>query len=115
MPPNRDSRYRFTTAYQDEGGRLFLSEREPFGFRDRADNVQHVVRSGDTLDSVAATYFAPLANAAQFWWVIGEYQPDPVLDPTVELAVGSVLVVPSLRVLQEEVLNETRRQAEDHG
>jgi hypothetical protein len=110
MPPRRFSRFTFSAAVLDEDERLFLIDREPFRFRALPDNRQHVVKEGDTLFSLAGRYFAPLPRPAGLWWVIADFQADPIHDPTLSLEVGRVLVVPSLRTIAEEVFSEKRRQ-----
>jgi hypothetical protein len=42
--------------------------------------------------------------------VLADFQPDPIVDPTLELDVGRRLVVPSLRVLTDVILSEQRRR-----
>jgi hypothetical protein len=110
MPPRRFSRYTFTSGVLDDEERLFLTEREPYRFRALSDNRQHIVKEGDTLFSLAGRYFAPLPRPAGLWWVIADFQPDPIHDPTLSLEVGRVLVVPSIRTVVEEVFSEKRRQ-----
>lgn len=112
MPPNRFSRHRFTLGVKDDDGNLFLTERVPFGYRERSDNKHHLVRTGDTLYSLAGRYFSAFERAAGLWWVIADFQPDPIHDPTLALEVGRVLVIPSLRTVQEEIFNERRRASE---
>ena len=104
MPPLLGSRYASSYAYQDEAGRLTLSEREPFPFRELLDNQVHVVAEGDTLWRLADLYFQPLPRACGYWWAVADYQPEPIIDPTLELEVGRQIVVPSLRTLTEQVL-----------
>ena len=41
-----------------------------------------------------------------------DFQPDPIVDPTLELEVGRRLLVPSLRVLTDVILSEQRRRVE---
>jgi len=110
MPPRRFSRYTFSAAILDEDERLLLTDREPFRFRPLPDNRQHVVKEGDTLFSLAGRYFAPLPRPAGLWWIIADFQPDPLHDPTLALEVGRVLVLPSLRTVTEEIFAERRRQ-----
>lgn len=110
MPPRRFSRYTYSAAVLDESERLFLTDRETFRYRALPDNRQHVVKEGDTLFSLSGRYFAPLPRPAGLWWVIADFQPDPIHDPTLALEVGRVLVVPSLRTVTEEVFSEKRRQ-----
>ena len=36
----------------------------------------------------AMTAFAPLPLACGYWWAIADFQPDPILDPTLVLETG---------------------------
>jgi len=110
MPPRRFSRYSFSAAVLDDAGRLFLTEREPFRFRSFSDNRQHLVQQGDTVFSLAGRYFAPLPRPSGLWWVIADFQPEPIHDPTLALDLGRLLFIPSVRVITEEVFAEARRQ-----
>jgi len=49
--------------------------------------------------------------ACGFWWAIADFQPDPVVDPTLLLEPGRRLFIPSLRVLTDVVLSESQRRA----
>ena len=73
-------------------------------------NISLDVKEGETLYSLAGRYFAPLPRPAGLWWIIADFQPDPIHDPTLALDVGRALVVPSVRVVTEEILSEQRRQ-----
>lgn len=112
MPPRFLSRHTFTEglALTDQGDeRLFLTDREAFPFRQLNDNRQHVVKAGDTLFSLAGRYFRGLPRPAGLWWVIADFQVQQLHDPTVELPVGSVLVIPSRRTVEQRVFGEARR------
>ena len=110
MPPRLFSRFSFSAAVLDDRGRLLLTEREPFRFRALPDNRQHLVREGDTLFSLAGRYFAPLPRPAGLWWIIADFQPVPIHDPTLSLELGRLLLIPSIRVITEDVFSEARRQ-----
>lgn len=110
MPPNRLSRHRFSVGTADADDAMFLTERPVYGYRELPDNRQHLVVEGDTLFTLAGRYFAGMPRPAGFWWAIADFQPTPVQDPTLTLRVGSVVVIPSLRTLQMEILNERRRR-----
>jgi hypothetical protein len=110
MPPRRYSRYTFCEAVLDDDGRLFLTERQPYRFRALTDNRQHVVKEADTLFSLAGHYFAPLPRPAGLWWIIADFQIDPIHDPTLVLESGRIIVVPSLRTVTEEIFSERRRE-----
>jgi len=110
VPLQSGSRHSFTLGVRDEGGRLFLTEREPYAYVDQSDNRIHVVAQGDTLFHLAGRYFAPLPRACGYWWVIADFQPDPIIDPTLELDLGRQLFVPSVRTLTDVILGEARRR-----
>ena len=110
MPPRRFSRFTFSAAVLDGNERLFLTEREPFRFQSLPDNRQHVVKQGETLFTLAGRYFAPLPRACGLWWVVADFQPAPIHDPTLELENGQLLFIPSVRVVTESILSEVRRQ-----
>lgn len=113
MPPRQYSRYSFSVATPDDQGRVFMSPRIPFRFRVFADTTIYLVRQGDTLYALAGRYYAGLPRPAGLWWVIADFQPEPIVDPTIQLVPGSKLMIPSLRVLQELVFSETRRTESD--
>lgn len=111
MPPRRHSRYTFTFGLTDEAGRFYLTDREPYTYRAIADTKQHIVKEGETLHTIAAAnYRAISARPDGLWWAIADFQPTPILDPTIALTPGSVLHVPSARTVAEEVLSEKRRK-----
>jgi hypothetical protein len=109
MPPRRFSRYSFSLSVTDAAGRSFLTERTPFRYRPLLDTFQHVASDGDTLWALAAQHYAGLPRPAGLWWVIADFQPQPILDPTIQLRAGDVLYIPSLRVVQEQLFSEARR------
>jgi|GEM_PF-920589 len=114
MPPREDSRHLFTSAQKRVGRQeLFLSDRRQFRYLDLPDNRVHTVREGDTLHRLAGLYFAPLGrlpfvSAANLWWVIADFQPVPIHDPTVQLTRGEKLIIPSVRTVSERVLQPLR-------
>ena len=108
----RYSRHTFAYAVRDDEGDLVLYGTEPYRFRDFADTREHRVREGETVYHLAARYFGSFPRPAGLWWVIADFQPDPIHDPTVELEPGRVLYIPSERTLVEEVFSERRRVLE---
>lgn len=102
------SRYRWCEIHTDEAGRRYLGERPRFGFRDLPDNRLHTVREGERLWHVAQLCFAGMPLAGDLWWVIADFQPEPILDPTIELEAGAVLVVPSRRTVESLILATDR-------
>lgn len=110
MPPRRFSRHTFTEARLDDADELVLTESEPYRFRPLDDNRIHVVRDGETIFTIAARFFRGLPRPAGLWWVIADFQPSPIHDPTTKLAPGTTLVIPSIRTVVEEVFSERRRE-----
>ncbi len=110
MPPRIGSRYTFCQGVRDDDGRLYLTEREPYRFRPHPDNRSHTAVEGDTLFDLAGRYFAPLERACGYWWVIADFQPDPIIDPTLQLEPGRRMFIPSVRVLTDVILAEGRRR-----
>lgn len=110
MPLHAGSRHSFAVGLRDERGRLFLSEREPYSYREHADTRRHVVAEGETLFDLAGRYFAAMPRGCGFWWAIADFQPDPIVDPTLELEVGRTIFIPSERVLTDVILGTGRRR-----
>ena len=113
MPPKIGSRHIFCLGVKDQEGLLHLTDREPYRYRDHTDNRVHTVVQGDTLFDLAGRYFSSLPRACGFWWVIADFQPDPIVDPTLELKTGRTMYIPSLRVLTDIILGDSRRR--QHG
>lgn len=105
----KPSRYEFCERHQDVDGRLFLDARKPYRYRAFADNRSHVVRQGDTLFGIAGLHYKSIERGAGLWWVIGDFQPVPILDPTIRLTPGMVLIIPSVRTVMGEIFSESRR------
>lgn len=111
MPPRINSRHEFTYSIEDvTTGKRILTEREPYRFRNFNDNIVHVVGEGDSLFNLAGRYYKGFTDRpAGLWWVIADFQPDPILDPTLALDIGREIVIPSLRTIREEIFNPARR------
>jgi nucleoid-associated protein YgaU len=104
-----ESRYRYCRAYADAAGRAYLDEREPVRYRAATDNAFHTAQEGDTWWGLAQRYFPGYARASGLWWVICEYQPQPVVDPTLAIPAGTVVVIPPARLLRLEVFSDSQR------
>lgn len=104
MPPRVGSRYTGAHAVVDAQGRRYLTPREPFRFRAMPDTREHTVAEGESLFTLAGRYFQPLPRACGFWWAIADFQPEPIVDPTLALEPGRTLSIPSVRVLTDVIL-----------
>jgi hypothetical protein len=112
MPPTLFSRYQFCVGFTDPTtGAFILNERVPFPYKAFADNRQHIVSGGDTLWGLAHRFFRGVtANPAWLWWVIADFQPQPIIDPTIDLAPGQVIVIPSPSTLKHVVFSSRLQQ-----
>jgi len=104
------SRYQYCTELEDDDGNRYLDEREPFRYQELADNRLHTVKDGDTLWGLAHLYFAGFPRPCGLWWLIAEFQPEPIVDPTLRLQAGALMVIPSLRTVRMSVFNAQRRR-----
>lgn len=104
------SRYRYCDEVRDEQDRNYLLEREPFRYMDEPDNIYHTAQDGDTWWGLAHVYFQGIPRACGLWWVIADFQPTPVLDPTLCLKAGTTIIVPSMRTLRMQVFDNQRRR-----
>ena len=109
MPPGEWSRYLFCWGLQDTDGRVGLSEREPFPYQDLEDNRYYTVSEGDSLFSIAERAFPSFPRPCGLFWVIADFQPEPIQDATVALEVGTELVIPSENTVRTLIFDERRR------
>jgi hypothetical protein len=110
VPPRSiNSRYALSLLRRRADGVALILKRTPFRFRQLPDTRTHVVSGADTLFSLAGQYFVPMDRASGFWWVIADFQPEPIVDPTRKLGSGRALYIPSINVLRSVILSESRR------
>jgi len=118
MALSRFSRYRFCRIVTDPDGTTMLEDRSPWGFRDLPDNIRHLARLGDTWSSIAAQYYrglqldrpeVPNTGSDRLWWVVADFQPEPVYDPTIAIEPGTTIHLPSARTVLETIFSEKRR------
>ena len=64
-------------------------------------------KEGDTLHNLAARFYPALSNgvwsAAHLFWVVADFQPQPIHDATIRLVPGQRIVAPSERVVREQI------------
>jgi hypothetical protein len=112
---NDSSRYRLSVVYQTEDDHLYfsLNEREPYGAEE--DDIIHITSEGETLFSIAHKYYGELPGGVHHWWLIGEYQPTPIKDPSLRLAANSLVIIPSVRKLLDVLSGNTLSEAIAEG
>lgn len=107
--PRQDSRYQFSRGIRNDAGDLYLTPRVPFRYEILPDTGLHQVIEGDTLRNIAARYYnelarLPIRSAAEFYWIIADFQPTPILDPLCKLSPGTILYIPSVNVVVSRIL-----------
>lgn len=95
------SRYRMSTLVKDAQDRLKLSLRARLEYDQEDEDIIHEIAPGDTLWTLAAQYFDGMPYSHTLWWAIADYQPDPIIDPTVQLEPGELIVIPSPVLVQD--------------
>lgn len=112
MPAVRLSRYQFAAVHVDECGRKFLDVPDPISRRNRRTDITVIVGEGDSLFALAWRAFREMLDREQdirpsgFYWVIGQI--NAVVDPTEPLPIGKSIRIPSVDVLNGEILAPPR-------
>ena len=114
MPPGERSRHLFCDVIDevrssDGETQRWLTDRVPFRYRPLADTIVVTARDGQTLDHIAGQLYRALDRACGLWWVLADFQPEPIHDPTLVLAPGRLIHCPSLRGVREQILSPRRR------
>lgn len=104
MPPVYPSRYQFWQAFVASSGDTLQETPvlDRFRFRNREDNLQTRVRTGERLWHIAHRFYPGREDAGSLAWVLAYYNNRP--DMTRTIPEGTVIYGPSERVLFEELL-----------
>jgi hypothetical protein len=106
----RLSRYRFCTGRLQPDGSMMLSDREPFRFQPFPDTVVHTAQLGDTWHNLAFEYYDGIAeDSSDLYFVICDFQPTPVVDPTIPPQPGDLIYIPSAEVLISRIFSNARK------
>lgn len=104
------SRYAYCLQLEDNDGIKYLDEREPFRYREESDNRLYRTRAGDTWWGLAHIFFDGVERACGLWWVICDFQPTPVIDPTIIIEPNTLVVIPSLRLIRTQLFSTEQRR-----
>lgn len=112
MPPLLNSRYFMSRGKRTDDGVIYLADPEPLDKDvafDGTEDVYIVEGSGETLQGIAAIHWTTGdekpddPGPESLWWIIAEL--NDIMDGTVTVPEGTVLLVPSLRTVREKILN----------
>ena len=116
MPPISKSRYQHSEGVTDTEGRTFLTEPPPIPYVNSIENRVHIVTGGERLQDIANRYFKDFESkegivfpAAALWYIVAQFQPTPIIDPTLRLAAGLRLYIPSKAYVASRVFDKSRR------
>lgn len=110
MPPGTNSRHLLSIGVSRvTDGLTYLLDREPFRFVNRSDTRRVMANGGDTWQSLAAQHLRSIDNAEELWWVLADFQPEPVIDPTEAIEAGTIIFVPNEEFILSEIFADARR------
>ena len=55
-------------------------------------------------------YFQGIPRPCGLWWLLCEFQPNPVIDPTIAIEANTLVSIPSLRIVRLEVYSDEQRR-----
>lgn len=100
-----ESRYSTVEQFTDRLENLVLAERVPFRYEPRDDNIVHTSGEGDSWFHLAQQYYVDISNrACGLWWIICDFQPQPIVDPTIKLSPGQQIIIPAPSLVAAEIL-----------
>lgn len=113
MPPVKHSRHQYTIGLTNTAGETFLTDPVPVRYIESSDTIVHVVQEGERMENIAHRYYSvfetPTFPVAGLAWIIRDFQPVPIIDPTLKLKAGTKVYVPAPSFVQQRVFDERRR------
>lgn len=101
----------YDMCYEKEiDGKLRILPDAPFRFQEFDDTIKHICSDGETLWEIAAKYYHKrgLPRASMWYMWIANFQPEPIVDPTLKMKGGKVLYIPSPRVIRNYAQDSAR-------
>ena len=91
-------RYLFCIETTDANGNLILSKRVPYRYKELGDNIIHTSLEGESIQDIAQIFYGKLygqRESRNMFWIICDFQPQPILDCTLTMEAGQKIIVPS--------------------
>lgn len=108
MAVYRFSRYTTSQIITTRNDKLIISPRKVYRYKAFVDNIDHTVREGETIEDIVDLRYPNFPNASQLYWVLCDFQKVPILDPTLPLTPGSIVVLPSSHTLRTVIFSPER-------
>jgi len=103
------SLYRHAIFSQQPSGAVIpeMPERLRYVYRD--DTRLHVAADGEYLFDIAYAYYRHAFgdDAHDLWEILAQFQPVPIEDPSIALAAGTHVLIPSVAFIREEALGSS--------
>lgn len=100
-----DSRYQDLDVLTTWDGYTITDDYVPHRFTVRDDTIVHTAGEGETWFSLAQRYYADLSDRSSgLWWILCDFQPQPVVDPTLRILPGRTVYIPSPGFVRVEIL-----------
>jgi len=105
MQRSPESRYYAAESYVAWNGTTLLAEAEPFRYVAREDNIVHSAVEGDSWFTLAEMYYWMISTRpCGLYWIVCDFQPEPVVDPTLAIQGGKTILLPSAATVRSEIL-----------
>jgi len=99
-------------AYQNAKGETQLTIIERLPSINYDESITHIAKEGENLFDVAVYYYKDhIDNPADCWEIIAESQEDPIVDGSVPLKAGTLLLIPPRSYIQEVALGTSLRDS----
>ncbi len=100
-----DSRYKDLDVLETWDGYKITDDYVPTRFTVRNDTILHLAGEGDTWYHLAQKYYNDISERPSgLWWVICDFQPQPIVDPTLKVRIGNIIYIPSPAFVQGNIL-----------
>lgn len=107
------SPHQYTMAKTNTAGERFLTDRVPFRFVEVPGTRVHVVQEGERMEDLAQRYLARFDTddtpAAGLAWLLRDFQPTPIIDPTIKLKAGALVYIPTESFVAQRIFDDRRR------
>lgn len=80
-----------------------------FRYQKYLDTIEHSCLEGETLFALAGKYYHEYFTApALLYWILADFQPEPIIDPTIVFSAGTVIHIPSAKTLNLYLFSPVR-------